>query len=377
MLVFFSYFFLFRKEASLITSEVSFQLFKSPPKTLINFFVYVIINGMLRRRRNMLGLLLKDCLGTETIYYVGIIFSFVATFIFTKLLKNKLPRDGGREFAVDGKLSAGKPRGAGIIFVLVFAFSWLIFGDFTLENGFYTLIIVASMLTGFFDDASKVPWGEYKKGLLDLVLAVCVAVTFLFFNENSVTLIIASNFTFSVHPIIFGVLAVILVWASVNVTNCSDGVDGLSATLTSITLLTLVFVDIIRNGADGFNYSTLMFVAALAAYLWFNANPSVLMMGDAGSRAMGMLIAIAALKTGSPFIYIPSAVVLVVDGGLGLLKVSVKRFLHVKIFWNIRTPVHDHCRKNKGWSNTQVDFRFAIIQLFVSALVVLVTLFFN
>ena len=53
------------------------------------------------------------------VYYIGVIFAFAATLLFTKLFKNKLPRDGGREFAVDGKLSAGKPRGAGIIFVLV------------------------------------------------------------------------------------------------------------------------------------------------------------------------------------------------------------------------------------------------------------------
>ena len=131
----------------------------------------------------------------------------------------------------------------------------------------------------------------------------------------------------------------------------------------------------IRNGADGFNFSTLMFVATLFAYLWFNANPSSLMMGDAGSRAMGMVIALAALKTGSPFIYIPASVVMLVDGGLGLVKVSMKRFLHIKIFWNIRTPVHDHMRKNRGWSNTQVDYRFAIVQAFVSAVTVFVTLF--
>lgn len=305
------------------------------------------------------------------VYCVGVLFAFVATFAFTKLLKNRLPRDGGREFAVDGKLSAGKPRGAGIIFVLVFAFSALVFGDLCVEYGIYIFIVVATMLTGFFDDASSVPWNEYKKGLLDLLLAVAVAVTFLFYNDHTVTLVIA-NFTFGIHPVIFGILTVILVWTAINVTNCTDGVDGLSATLTSITLLTLVAVDVICNGIDGFDYSTLMFVAVLFAYLWFNAKPSSLMMGDAGSRAMGMVIALAALKTGSPFIYIPASVVMLVDGGLGLVKVSMKRFLHVKLFWNIRTPVHDHMRKNRGWSDTQVDYRFAVFQAFVSAVTVIV-----
>ena len=51
---------------------------------------------------------------------VGIIFAFAATVFATAKLADVLPKDGGREFAHDGKLSAGKPRGAGIIFVLAF-----------------------------------------------------------------------------------------------------------------------------------------------------------------------------------------------------------------------------------------------------------------
>ena len=203
------------------------------------------------------------------VYYFGVIFAFAATLLFTKLFKNKLPRDGGREFAVDGKLSAGKPRGAGIIFVLVFAVAALLFGDVNIEYGIYIFIVIATMLTGFFDDASSVPWNEYKKGILDLLLAVAVAVTFLFYNDHTATLVIA-DFTFGIHPVVFGILTVILVWTSINVTNCTDGVDGLSATLTSITLLTLVAVDVIRNGADGFNFSTLMFVVIMILLIIVN-----------------------------------------------------------------------------------------------------------
>ena len=44
------------------------------------------------------------------------------------------------------------------------------------------------MLTGYFDDASNRPWNEYKKGLLDLVVAIAVAVTFLVFHSNQVYL---------------------------------------------------------------------------------------------------------------------------------------------------------------------------------------------
>ena len=52
---------------------------------------------------------------------VGALVAFLATFIFMKVLADKLPHDQGRAFAVEGALSRGKARGAGIIFVLVFA----------------------------------------------------------------------------------------------------------------------------------------------------------------------------------------------------------------------------------------------------------------
>ena len=89
-------------------------------------------------------------------------------------------------------------------------------------------------------------------------------------------------------------------------------------------------------------------------------------MGDAGSRAMGIFIAIAALKSQSPFIFIPVAAMLIIDGGLGLVKVSLLRFLKIHILKNTVTPIHDHVRKNKEWSNAQVVFRFAIIQIIIS-----------
>ena len=93
-------------------------------------------------------------------------------------------------------------------------------------------------------------------------------------------------------------------------------------------------------------------------------------MGDAGSRAMGLFIAIAALKSGNPLLFIPAAFVLIMDGGLGLLKVFLLRFLKIRILKNVRTPLHDQARKVSGWSNTQTVFRFAIIQLVISMAVI-------
>ena len=155
------------------------------------------------------------------------------------------------------------------------------------------------------------------------------------------------------------------VWTSVNVTNCSDGVDGLSGTLTIITLMTIYAAGRILEAGQDFAFLILLFAVCILGYLWYNAAPSRLLMGDAGSRAMGLFISIAVLKTGSPLLYVPAALMLILDGGLGLVKVSL-----IHIMKHVRTPLHDHVRKVRGWSNTQTVYRFAIIQIILAAAVI-------
>ena len=77
--------------------------------------------------------LLKPESFAPVLAFAGILAAFALTVIMTGKLSPYLPKDGGREFAHDGKLSAGKPRGAGIIFVLVFVASVLLFVPLQVE----------------------------------------------------------------------------------------------------------------------------------------------------------------------------------------------------------------------------------------------------
>ena len=69
--------------------------------------------------------------------------------------------------------------------------------------------------------------------------------------------------------------------------------------------------------------------------------------------------------------FLLAAIVFIVDGSLGIIKISLKRFLHISILKNTRTPLHDHVRKNKGWSDEQVVARWLILQCVASALLLL------
>ena len=66
--------------------------------------------------------------------------------------------------------------------------------------------------------------------------------------------------------------------------------------------------------------------------------------------------------------------VLLTNGGTGLLKVALLRFARIRVFRTIRFPLHDHMRRNRGWSNAQVLVRFAILQLLVTVALMILLL---
>lgn len=308
--------------------------------------------------------LLAKTNNTTLVLLVPMLCSFLIAFFSLKFFKRILPKDQGRAFAVNGALSEGKPRGAGIIFVTSFTLCTAIFYPLDIENIIYLVLVYAAMLSGYFDDAAETPWGNLKKGLIDLVISLGIAFTYYFYNGSQVKLYI-TNSTFTIPAPLFIILAGVLVWTAINVTNCTDGVDGLCGSLVMTVLLPLALM-VTKSGAADMLLPMIMFVT-LAAYLWFNCSPSQMLMGDAGSRALGVFLAVMFLKTAAPFAFIPMAIVIILDGGLGLLKLSFRRFLKIKNFMEgIRTPLHDHARKNKGWSDTQVVIRFTILQIIVN-----------
>ena len=320
----------------------------------------------MKEELNLMIEMLSDTIGTRAVDALGFLLAFALTALMDSMFRERLPHDHGRAFAVNGELSKGKTRGSGLIFVLCIALVTLAVIPFRVEYLIYTALLIASMLSGYFDDAADTAWNEYKKGLIDFVIAVVAGVTYLNFNGTGVQLL---NWAFSIPYPVYLLLIVVLIWASINVVNCTDGVDGLSASLAVVSIGTFLLAYWEELG----EYATagVIFIGALLAYMWSNAKPSTLLMGDAGSRAMGFFLAILALKSNHPFAFLLAALVFIVDGSLGILKISFKRFLHISILKKTLTPLHDHVRKRMGWSDEQVVARWLILQAVASALLLL------
>jgi phospho-N-acetylmuramoyl-pentapeptide-transferase len=118
-------------------------------------------------------------------------------------------------------------------------------------------------------------------------------------------------------------------------------------------------------------------------------------MGDAGSRFLGLLVGAGILITGNPFLLFAFAPVVIANGGLGLVKIIILRCLKmfkidtrattvlteeekkkqnkiVKALFAVRFPLHDHMKRNHGWSNAQVLMRFMLVQMFLVPLLFLI-----
>lgn len=311
--------------------------------------------------------MLKDFLESNLELYqiamLSILVGCVLTFIILSLRLPFLPQDQGRAFAVNGELSKGKLRGVGLIIAICYVVTSLLFVEVTREYIIFCLLFLAVMLSGYLDDASKVPWQDYKKGLIDLIISVLYMVSFINYNDTAIHFF---DKTIELHPVAYGILGVILIWVSINVVNCSDGVDGLCGSLSIVSIFSFVALFAAQLGSFA-NYS-LILIGCILAYLYFNTSPSSMLMGDAGSRAFGFFLAVLAMKSGHPFSFLVLVLVMILDGGLGLVKIFLLRFFKIKIFANTRMPLHDEMRKNRGWSDMQVVVRFSMIQILLTSI---------
>ena len=319
-------------------------------------------------------------------------------------LARLLPRDRGKAICRDvgGGLSAGKPTGAGMIVSLVALPMIAIFVPLAFWDLMCVLALYGAMVAGYLDDRAERPWGEGRKLALDVVVSVVIAV-FVFLGHSDISaggsrsMLVWLPFFKGVWNVPFWLYvpsAALVILFTLNATNCSDGVDALAGTLTVITLVMLAVMLYVVVGyrpvahyflipcyAEAARWAMVVMTVAGAfgGYLWFNAEPSSLLMGDAGSRYLGVLIATASLMTGNPFIVVALAPVVLVNGGGGLVKLLLLR-LAARIGFQIdddalirriRFPLHDHCKKKLGWSNAQVLMRFTLMQLVVMPLLLL------
>lgn len=318
---------------------------------------------------------------------IGFATCALATWILLPKLWSLLPTDRGRAFAVNADHSVGKPVSAGLIFVLIFCVAAMVFVPLTARPLLTVPFVLAALIVGYLDDR-RGGFSEYQLAIMDAAIAVGAALVIYGFQPVEVWLP-GWKGVLTLAPWIAVPIAAGVIWLSINATNCSDGVDGVSGSLTGTALMILggLLYTVIGNevvashlnipiNRDGANWAIMAFlmVGCIGGYLWYNAPPSQVLMGDAGSRPIGLLIGMLVVATNNPLFLLLIGSVLLLNGATGLVKVALMRFFGLSVLSKVRFPLHDHCRKELGWTNSQVLVRFMLLHLGVSALLVILVL---
>ena len=167
------------------------------------------------------------------------------------------------------------------------------------------------------------------------------------------------------HPLIFIAISTFIIIGSSNATNFTDGLDGLAGIVTASAFGAYGVIAYLQNQIFLIDLCFIV-VGACFAFLWYNAHPAQLFMGDTGSLALGATLGTVAVMTGQwlllPIIaIIPVMEILSVILQVASAKLS-RRFYGVDIRPFRLTPIHHHFELG-GWSETQIVQRFWLISI--------------
>ena len=260
---------------------------------------------------------------------------------------------------------AGTPLMGGLMFIAA-ALLCLLGNLFTMEeySAFYVLALgMCFGLVGFLDDFCKV---KYKRDLgltaiqkAMLQMAVSAIYLYVLYRQNimsSTIWIPLLNVTFYLHPIVYIFFAMFVMVGCVNAVNLTDGIDGLSS---SVTIPVMVFFTATAISVGRFDLALLpaAMVGGLIAYLFYNWHPAKVFMGDTGSLFMGGLVCGLAFALDMPLILVLVGFVYIVETLSDIIQVFYFKATHGKRFFKM-APIHHHFEMC-GWKEVKIVLVFS------------------
>ena len=259
---------------------------------------------------------------------------------------------------------AGTPTMGGIIFLIGITVTSIIYVKDYPKILPILFLTLGFGLIGFLDDYLKVvlrrsdgllPW---QKMIGEFIVTSIFAYYLINFTDVDLTLLIPfSNgyywdIGFLAIPLLY-----IAVLGTVNAVNFTDGLDGLSS---SVTVLVATFFTVVAVGTQsGIHPITAAVVGGLLGFLLFNVHPASVFMGDTGSLALGGFVAGAAYMMQMPLFILIVGIIYVIEILSVMMQVSYFKATHGKRIFKM-APIHHHFELC-GWSETRVVAVFSII----------------
>jgi len=260
---------------------------------------------------------------------------------------------------------AGTPMMGGLMFIFASVICLLIcIPTMTEYTAFYALIPALCFgFIGFLDDFTKI---KFKRNLgltawqkASLQLIVSVLYLYLLYKEGSLSCnlyIPFVNVSIAIHPMVYIFFAMFVMVGCVNAVNLTDGVDGLSS---SVTIPVMVFFTAAAAAMGKFDLALLpaSLVGGLIAYLFYNWHPAKVFMGDTGSLFLGGVVCAMAFALDMPLILILVGLVYIVETLSVILQVGYFKLTHGKRLFKM-APIHHHFEMC-GWKEEKVVLVFA------------------
>ena len=262
---------------------------------------------------------------------------------------------------------AGTPMMGGIMFIAA-AILCLLFHIPTMEDYsvFYVLILALCFgFIGFLDDFTKM---KFKRNLgltslqkMLLQMAVSAVYLYLLYSKGVMTCDIYIpfvNVSFYLHPIVYIFFAMFVMVGTVNSVNLTDGVDGLSSSVT-VPVMIFFAAAAIAMGKMDLALLPACLVAGLIAYLFYNWHPAKVFMGDTGSLFLGGVVCGLAFALDMPLILILVGFVYICETLSVIIQVSYFKATHGKRIFKM-SPIHHHFELC-GWKEEKIVIVFASI----------------
>lgn len=200
------------------------------------------------------------------------------------------------------------------------------------------------------------------KFAVQTVLAIIVAVTMAFFaggfqNANGVYIPLFTEFI-DLPPLIWIPIAAFFIVGMSNAVNISDGLDGLAGLITASAFAAYGVIAHLQGQTFLVQFCFIL-VGACFGFLWYNAHPAQMFMGDVGALALGAALGTVALMTGQWLLLPIIAIIPVATSVSVILQVGYFRLTHGRRLFRM-TPLHHHFELG-GWSETQVVQRFWLV----------------
>ncbi|HEY6655131.1 MAG TPA: phospho-N-acetylmuramoyl-pentapeptide-transferase [Solirubrobacterales bacterium] len=303
------------------------------------------------------------------ILIAGMAAMLICIFLGPKFIEYLRLREFGQQIREEGPEEhhekAGTPTMGGLIIFTAIAIPYLVLSDRSTASLAVFGVALGCALIGFVDDFLKIT-RRRSLGLsarYKLLFQAALALGLWYVARHSVGLdssleLRISDASLDIPDWVYPIVIFLVIAGSANAVNLTDGLDGLAAGCCAIVLLAYIAITFITSGEHDLSLLSATLVGGCIGFLWFNAFPASIFMGDTGSLGLGGAIGAMAVMTQTEILLIITGGIFVIEALSVALQVATFKTLRRRVL--LMAPVHHHFEL-MAWSETKIMLRFWIV----------------